>query len=251
MIYYRSFATETKRENGMKGGIQSDPERLTAACVLSVIGGFLDIYTYLYRGKVFANAVTGNMVLFGFHLAERNWTGSARYLLAILSYALGVFLAEVIHGRLSNGRKISWNQTVILLEMLCLLPVCFIPYGELDFIVNCLISFVCALQVQTFRKVHGLPFASTMCTGNLRSGTEALFHSWKHRGTGDLAKAMHYYGIILCFIFGAAAGAVLLHWAGHLIFLLIPLGLLMVFLLITPRRQLVGWRRRLRALRGK
>ena len=39
----------------------SDSERLAAACVLSVIGGFLDIYTYLCRGNVFANAVTGNL----------------------------------------------------------------------------------------------------------------------------------------------------------------------------------------------
>ncbi len=235
----------------MKGGIHSDPERLTAACVLSIIGGFLDIYTYLYRGKVFANAVTGNMVLFGLNLAERNWLASGRYLLAILSYALGVFVAEIVHGKLPDGRKISWNQTVILLEILCLLPVCFIPYGEFDFIVNSLISFVCALQVQTFRKVHGLPFASTMCTGNLRSGTEALFHSWKKRMPGEFTKAMHYYGVIVCFIFGAAAGAILLGMLGHFIFLLIPLGLLAVFFLITPKRQIVIWRNRLRALFGK
>ena len=56
----------------------SDSERLTAACVLSVVGGFLDIYTYLYRGHVFANAVTGNMVLFGLSLADCNWTLSGR-----------------------------------------------------------------------------------------------------------------------------------------------------------------------------
>ena len=62
-----------------------DAERLAAACVLSTVGGFLDIYTYLFRGHVFANAVTGNMVLFGFTLAERNWEGSSRYLLAIES----------------------------------------------------------------------------------------------------------------------------------------------------------------------
>ena len=217
---------------------------------MSVIGGFLDIYTYLYRGKVFANAVTGNMVLFGFHLAERNWTGSARYLLAILSYALGVFLAEVIHGgcqRTEDLLESDGDSSGNALSSSGLLH----PLRGTG--LHCELSDLLCLRASgaDLPEVHGLPFASTMCTGNLRSGTEALFHSWKHRGTGDLAKAMHYYGIILCFIFGAAAGAVLLHWAGHLIFLLIPLGLLTVFLLITPRRQLVGWRRRLRALRGK
>ena len=44
------------------------------------------------------------------------------------------------------------------------------------------ISFVCAMQVETFRKVRGSAFATTMCTGNLRSGTEQLV-LW--RQTGD------------------------------------------------------------------
>ena len=37
-----------------------------------------------------------------------------------------------------------------------------------------LVSFACAMQVQTFRKVNGYSYASTMCIGNLRSGTAAL-----------------------------------------------------------------------------
>ena len=226
----------------------SDSERLTAACVLSVIGGFLDIYTYLCRGNVSANAVTGNLVLFGLTLADRNWIAGGRYLFAILAYALGVFMAELIHRKLPANRRISWHQTVLLLEILCLLPVIFIPYGEPDFIVNALIAFVCALQVQTFRRVHGLPFASTMCTGNLRSGTEALFQSWRNRDRREFGKALHYYGVIGCFVIGAAVGAVLLRYLGLSVFLLAPAGLLAVFFLITTKRELVSWRRRIRAL---
>ena len=37
-----------------------------------------------------------------------------------------------------------------------------------------MVSFACAMQVQTFRKVGGYSYASTMCIGNLRSGTAAL-----------------------------------------------------------------------------
>ncbi|WP_176013391.1 YoaK family protein [Victivallis sp. Marseille-Q1083] len=227
----------------------ANAERLTAACVLSIIGGFLDIYTYLYRGKVFANAVTGNMVLCGFHLAHLEWRQSVKYLFAIFFYALGIFIAEIVHRKLPAFRKITWHQCVILLELLCLAPVCFVPYGEFDFIVNALISFVCALQVQTFRRVRGLPFASTMCTGNLRSGTEALFLGWVGRDPGEWRKALHYYGVIVCFIFGAVAGAVLLHCWGRYVFLLVPAGLCAVFGLITTRRELASWRRSFRKLR--
>lgn len=233
----------------MSTGIStSDSERLIAACVLSVIGGFLDIYTYLFRGNVFANAVTGNMVLFGFHLADGKWELCGRYLLAIASYAFGIFMANLIHARLPKSRRITWNQSVILLELVCLLPVCFIPYGRWDFAVNAGIAFVCALQVQTFRRVHGLPFASTMCTGNLRSGTDALFRSVYDGEPGELRKALHYYGVIACFIFGAAAGALLLPKVGRFMFLLAPAGLCVVFFLISTRRKLVQWRRALRTV---
>ena len=209
-------------------------ERLTAAFTLSVIGGGLDIYTFLFRGEVFANAVTGNMVLFGLHLAQQEWRLCGKYLLPIFFYALGVLAAELISHRAPISRRWNWHQLVIALEFLCLVPVVFIPFGESDYAVNALISFVCALQVQTFRRVHGLPFASTMCTGSLRSGAEAVFRAWTDRNREELHKAFHYFGVIAFFIFGAAAGALLLKTFGHYMLLLAPAGLAAVFFLIGP-----------------
>ena len=40
-------------------------EAFCTAIFLSLSGGLQDVYTYLYRGKVFANAQTGNIVLCG------------------------------------------------------------------------------------------------------------------------------------------------------------------------------------------
>ena len=76
-------------------------EKIAAACILSISGGFLDIYTYLFRGGVFANAVTGNMVLFGFNIAHGQWQGCVKYIIAITSYAIGVFAAEFLHQKMS------------------------------------------------------------------------------------------------------------------------------------------------------
>ena len=38
-------------------------ESFLIAGILSISGGLQDAYTYMYRGKVFANAQTGNIVL--------------------------------------------------------------------------------------------------------------------------------------------------------------------------------------------
>ncbi len=227
--------------------ISSAEERLTAACILSTVGGILDIYTYLCRGRVFANAVTGNMVLLGLNLAQFQLVNCTKYLLAILFYALGVLAAEYIHKYTESEKRLAWHQYVLLTEIICLLPVFFVPYGKWDFAVNSLISFVCALQVQTFRRVHGLPFASTMCTGNLRSGTEAVFR-WLHGGAdnGELGKAGRYYLIISCFVGGAVLGGVLLNYWGYNFFWLAPLGLVAAFFVISSKRQVVLISRRWR-----
>ena len=52
--------------------------------------------------------------------------------------------------------------------------------GPLDPLANIIISFASALQVESFRNIQGYGCVTTMCTGNLRSGTENLFH-WLSR----------------------------------------------------------------------
>ena len=65
-------------------------ESFRATAMLAVAGGFLDAYTYLCRGQVFANAQTGNMVLLAIRLAEGSWAQAFHYLMPILAFALGI-----------------------------------------------------------------------------------------------------------------------------------------------------------------
>ena len=48
-------------------------EAFCTAMFLSLSGGLQDAYTYLFRGKVFANAQTGNIVLLSSNLMDGNW----------------------------------------------------------------------------------------------------------------------------------------------------------------------------------
>lgn len=74
-----------------------------------------------------------------------------------------------------------------------------------------LVSFACAIQVQTFRKVGGYSYASTMCIGNLRSGTAALSMYLRDKKKEQLRQAGYYFGVILAFAIGAGIGGVILH----------------------------------------
>lgn len=185
-------------------------ESLLLGGLLAMAGGFFDAYTYLCRGGVFANAQTGNIVLFGLKLAEGEWQRALTYLLPILAFACGVVAAELVkrHGKRENrpDAGLHWRQVIVIAEIALLAVVAFLPQ-QMNMVVNTVISFVCAMQVETFRKVRGSAFATTMCTGNLRSGTEQLI-IWRQTGNRKAAhKARHYYAIILWFIAGAALGA--------------------------------------------
>ena len=65
------------------------------------------------------------------------------------------------------------------------------------------------MQVQTFHKVRGHAYASTMCIGNLRSGMEALCAYFRIREKEILWKALTYFSVILIFGVGAGLGSVL------------------------------------------
>ena len=167
--------------------------------LLAVAGGYLDVYTYISRGGVFANAQTGNIVLLGIHIAQQNFEKITTYTLPILAFMVGVMITEIVKLNFRYRRQI-----VIALEILVLLAVSFVPEGICNDLVNTAVSFVCSMQVESFRAFGGgKKYATTMCTGNLRTATENLFYSGVHRDRKVRNNSLQYYGIIAAFIFGA------------------------------------------------
>lgn len=188
-------------------------ESFLIAGILSISGGLQDAYTYMYRGKVFANAQTGNIVLLAQNLVDRNWQAVLRYFSPLLFFALGVAMAECIRMKYQKAQKIHWRQLVLAIEILLLFAVGFIP-NEIDLLANAMVSFACAMQVQAFRKVNGYAFASTMCIGNLRSGMESLCAYGKTKDKKILRKSGYYFGIIFLFAVGAALGGHMIGYIG-------------------------------------
>ena len=180
-------------------------EAFLTAAFLSLSGGLQDAYTYVFRGGVFANAQTGNIVLLSQNLFEKNWGLALRYFIPVFSFVLGVAIAEWIRQSYSNIHSFHWRQLVVLIEIIQLLIVGFLPQ-RMNMLANAMVSFSCAMQVQAFRKVTGYAFSSTMCIGNLRSGTAAISAYFREHKTDDIRKAFYYFGIIFLFAVGAGLG---------------------------------------------
>ena len=167
-------------------------ESFLLCALLSFSGGLQDAYTYNVRGNVFANAQTGNVVLMSQNFMCGEWLQGLYYLCPLVFFACGVFAAERIESRYKSSKKLHWRQIILFIEMAALAIVGLLPV-DWNVAANMLVSFSCAMQVQTFRKVHGYGYASTMCIGNLRSGTESLSQYLRSGDQALLYKALYFF----------------------------------------------------------
>ncbi|MCI8496939.1 MAG: DUF1275 domain-containing protein [Clostridiales bacterium] len=184
-------------------------ETLRIGLCLAFVGGFLDVYTYLLRGGVFANAQTGNLVLMGIGLAQGEFLKTLYCLVPVTAFFVGVLLTETLKHRFSSRAFLEWQHVVILVEIVLLFCVGFVPTWIPNAIVNVTISFICSMQTNSFRKTRGLPYATTMCTGNLRSSAEQCFRCCIQKDRQAGRNALRYLSVIGAFALGAVAGTLL------------------------------------------
>ncbi len=181
-------------------------ESLLVGCLLAWAGGFLETYSFFTREGVFANCQTGNLVMLAMRLTQQNFQEALLYFIPIFAFFLGVLLTDLLRDRCGN-RFFHWRQPVLLLEILLLITVGLLPQTNWgNPAATTLISFSCAMQVESFRKIGGSVYATTMCTGNLRSGTSHLASLLLRREAGAGRKALRYFVIIAVFMTGAACG---------------------------------------------
>ena len=74
--------------------VENPHDTIVIGICLSLVGGFLDAYSYLLKGKVFANAQTGNVVLLFISAANREFYKFLKYIIPIMTFAFGIFLSS-------------------------------------------------------------------------------------------------------------------------------------------------------------
>ena len=75
--------------------IQQRSEALPTTLILTLSGGAQDAYSYMIRDHVFANAQTGNIVLFAANLVEGNISLLPHYMIPLLAFSFGILLLLV------------------------------------------------------------------------------------------------------------------------------------------------------------
>lgn len=188
-------------------------ESIPCGILLALSGGCMDAYSYIFRGQVFSNAQTGNMLLMGVNIAGGNFAVASKYFWPVLFFAIGIIIADMFNA-VKRIKIVHWRQISVLLEAIILTVVAFMPELS-DDVANALISFACGIQVQSFRAIRGNSIATTMCIGNFRSGTSNLDRFLFTKEKSYLRKSLLYYGIIVSFVAGAIIESALIRFLGR------------------------------------
>jgi uncharacterized membrane protein YoaK (UPF0700 family) len=185
--------------------------KIPAACLLTIVGGYLDAYSYLGHGGIFANAQSGNVVLLGIGLAQQNWHLVRSHIPPILAYVVGAAAtAAILDSRSPDEPRDRATAACLLFEAACLVILAAIGQGLANVPAVTLISVLAAIQSASFAKVDGLTYNSAVTTGNLRSFAKDLAAVIAGQ---DRAKNLHaalvLAAICISFLAGAWLGALL------------------------------------------
>lgn len=170
------------------------PERsLLVAALLTFSGGFLDAFTWLSLGGVFASSQTGNVVFLGIDALSGRWHQAGHHLLPIVGFLLGAWVAIRVQAPLR----------CLTAHIVCLAAAMLLLHRIPDPIVILGISFGVALQSASFRHVDRWSYLSVTVTGNMLRAIDQ-FVSTSDRDALRGGAAM----IVLCltFLCGAAIG---------------------------------------------
>ena len=212
------------------------PDTLISAVLLAMTGGLLDAVVYLLHGHVFANAMTGNLILLGISVFAHDWRQAARHMAPVSTFLLGVAASRLL--RVLPPLRAA--LCVLTLEMTVIFCAGMLPASFPDMTFTALIAFVSAFQVSTFRTMGRFSYNSTFITGNLRDMADGFTNHFidpdPDNRRRDLAKSRKLAFVCLFFLVGAMLGAWQApHLGNRTLWLTLPLLLTTTARLLLPR----------------
>jgi uncharacterized membrane protein YoaK (UPF0700 family) len=208
----------------------------TNLLLLTWIAGMLDGLSYL-RGHVFTANMTGNIVLLGIHVVQKDFPDAGRSLLALFAFALGCIVGALgileREGRVSYVMRIGFFAELFLLIIFAVLFLMgdaatgYWVHGAL------IVSAAMALAVQSVvvRRLRVSGVVTTFITGTITAsmlGVVQLLR--KQRAPEEKAEEQHVALLIgmLALYFAAVAFATILNARVPLLVATLPALILVV-----------------------
>ena len=173
---------------------------------ITFLGGFMDAYTIMTRGGIFANNQTGNMAKLGIHFAQQNWKGVNECFFVMFCCVLGACFSQVVQHKL-HWFQGDWRKRGLLLLAFALFLSGFVPTTIPHVYVGAAFTFLAGFQSCLFRKWEGAAHNTIVSTGNLRSIGLYLYDALDKNQNQEWSKLARYVMVAFSFAVGCAVGA--------------------------------------------
>lgn len=195
---------------------------LSLAVALAISTGYVDAIAYTRLFGVFPANQSGNVVFFGVALGDGRGGDAWRPALAMVAFAIGVFLATRAGRALAapHRRSLTLGVEAAALALLAVLAGDVLhtrpPVGGVDGVVGlALASVAMGLQTVALGRVAGVSVSTTYQSGAIVRLSESAVDA-THRA--EARRVLVILAIVVgCYAAGAAAGAFVgRHWGGAL-----------------------------------
>jgi len=180
-----------------------DRAKLATLVVMAGIGGYVDAVSYLWLGRVFTAAMTGNTVLLALAIAAGDRSAVLRSATALLGFVGGVALGQLVVGR--GEARTHWPRAVgaglvVELGLLAMLSVGWYLIargqgepsvaGPATPLLVALSSLAMGVQSATARQLGVAAVSTTYVTGTLASLTSGTVE-WLRSSRPERSQGAH------------------------------------------------------------
>ncbi|GKT04102.1 YoaK family protein [Furfurilactobacillus entadae] len=185
------------------------------AVTLTMIGGFIDAYTFVQRGGALAAGQTGNLIFLSVDVAKHNLPGVFTKFITVIFFSIGVLTVTIFKHR---HKTHYWRIPSLAIEFLVCLIVGFLPTSVANFFIVPPLALAMAMQTTAFSKIEGRAYNNVFSTGNLKKAMIAIGEYHYHHDQQQLTTALIFFELVGGFAGGAVISALLQRfWGPHTI----------------------------------
>ena len=192
-------------------------ENLKIALFLAMNTGFVDAFTFFHFGERFASLQTGNLIQTGLNLAQGHFKAAFQFMIPVLFFIAGA-IVKTLFTKYKKRKGGDEAQDLILIQMvgIAVFTLLFATVLQLpQAIFVGILSFFMVIQGDLFTRVHGLPYANIMSTGNIKSLATNFAEYLVERDKKYLQNSFLFFELVLSFVIGAFLSSFVGHWLGN------------------------------------
>ncbi len=225
-------------------------QKLLFLLVLTMVGGYMNGYSYVTRGGSLVTMQSGNMARIGIAWFTKDTNLFVISLIPIVGCLIGCTIAYLARNVKGEQSPIYWQKFSLSAEILLFTAIGFIPADVCNHGVNCAIAIVAGFQLCNLKTYRGYAHTTTLASGNVRNLGHIFAEFLAKPSKKSAILLVEYLILFVSFTVGAILGCTISHALGAPAIWFCGAFLVILFAQMCTKRALTEERRYLHNHQG-